>query len=621
MNDNDATSTVGDTSEVKKNDGMERSDQRRLPADGDDSVVSAVANETADDDHQSVAQATIACDEDADGVVEAPTATPPAPTQGTKRHRRKKQRKPKQPAMEQRLLGRKSLCKRITDIAPQMLKTVKLRVLGRYLESTRGMGDADLTNRITKDAKKVSEKKRILAAVEAIDPNVDRRNLKDIIIYSILMQEETHSLEEGRLAEKVLEYEKSIVKRAKKCDLFDEKSHDPVRCHHYDTYRIVLEAAWRNDDDISLDEAALLRVLRGRLNISREEHCIIGAYLKRFPKPNCGLHTRDEVHDARKELQREAILWGYRDESNRSIDVIPVEVVSVLRDAVVDLELQRTNYRRILQHDSILVSELRAILKAREMDRYGNEPELIERIVDSEIKPTDILNHLERSKLSGMCGTMGLKTSGKKQQLIERLVGFYDDLTFEERETQDEREDWYNNYELLAARSYSDLKAKKLIKKDLDIEHQFEQATDFLFERMLHVRIDKRRRVTKSDGRIPLEDTQVILWDCKSAEKAVNLQDHLDGQFDAYLRREREKGFQPIAFLVIGPSFTAQSFNLAHQYKARTNWDIALVEADALRFLADQWSATEAEKPFPVRLFNRTEIIDREKIEFLLSLA
>jgi hypothetical protein len=179
----------------------------------------------------------------------------------------------------------------------------------------------------------------------------------------------------------------------------------------------------------------------------------------------------------------------------------------------------------------------------------------------------------------------------------------------------------YNNFELLAARSYSDLKAKKLISKDLDIEHQFEKATDFLFEVMLRVKIDSSRKITKADGRIPIADKKVILWDCKSAEKPVNLQDYLEDQFDGYMRKEAEKGCQPLAFLVIGPSFTSQSVKLAHLYKARTNWDVALIQADALKYLADQWAAMEPEKSFPIALLNRTEIIDRERVEFLISLA
>ena len=104
-------------------------------------------------------------------------------------------------------------------------------------------------------------------------------------------------------------------------------------------------------------------------------------------------------------------------------------------------------------------------------------------------------------------------------------------------------------------------------------------------------------------------------------EKAVNLQDHLKDQFDSYLRREKQKGFVPLAMLVIGPSFTPNSIKLAHQYKARTNWDIALVCADALKHVAEHWAATGTELPFPIGLFNRTELIDMDRAEFLLSLA
>jgi len=538
-----------------------------------------------------------------------------------KKKKRKRRRQPNRDAAELRMQGRRSLCKSITDIAPDMLKTVKLRIMGRYLDSTKGLDESDLEKRIIKDAKKLSDKKRVIENLHAIDSDVNRRTLKAIIIYGVLLQEESHSLEERRLEEKVIEFEKEIVKRGKAIDFFDQQKHDPMRWHHYDTYRIVLEAAWRNDNDISYDEASLLHALRQHLSISLEEHWQIGVHIKRFPKVKRAIHTAEEIHEARKELQRDGILWSYRDENNRSNDVIPLEIVSVIRNDDIKVELQRTNYRRILQHDSIRVSDLRAILQAHNMDRYGNKADLIERLANSDLKPSRILNNLDRPKLAEMCIQVALKSSGNKADIIQRLIDFYDDLTFEERVTQDIREEWYNNFELLAARSYADLRAKKIIVKDLDVEHQFEKATDFLFETKLRVGIDTKRKITKADGRIPLKNRQVLLWDCKSVESELNLQDHLESQFEGYLRREREGGCEPLAFLVIAPKFTKSSLKLAHQFKARTNWDIALIHADAIKFLADQWCIMEGAKEFPIALFNRTEIIDKERAEFLLSLA
>lgn len=537
---------------------------------------------------------------------------------GLRVRRRKRPARPE--AAELRLLGRRALCRQISDIAPQMLKTVKLRVLGRYLPSTRGLEDEDLTQVLRKDAAKLADRARILKAMTEFDPDYDRDQLK-AIIFDILLQEETFSIEENRLEEKVIEFEKDLVRRSKTLDFFDPKKHDPDRWHHYDTYRIVLEAAWANDGRISPDEARLLAVLRKHLNISREEHWLISALLKRFPKEKCALHTPDEVNEVRKELQREGLLWSYRDDNNHNVDVIPSEIAAIVRREVARNELQRTNYRRLSSHDSIVLTDLRELLHQHNLDRYGSKGELIERLVASDIRPSELLGQLDKDRLATMCSSVGLKTSGNKPELIDRLINFYDDLTFVERVTKDDREGWYNNYELLAGRAYAELRAKKLITKDLEIEHMFEGATTFLFEARLQVPCDRSQKENRADGRLPLDGDQSILWDCKSAEGPVNLQDHLDSQFDGYLRKEREAGRQPLAFLVIGPGFTPQSIKLAHQYKARTNWDVALLTAEGLKHLADRWSATEPGKPFPIRLLNRTEVIDKDRAEFLLSLA
>lgn len=536
----------------------------------------------------------------------------------TRLRRRRRQAKPD--AAELRLQGRRALCKEIADIAPNMLKTVKLRILGRYLQSSRGLEDDDLTQVIKKDVDKLADRSRILTALGTPDADFNRSQLK-AIIFSILLQEETYGVAENRLDDKVIEFEKDLVKRSKTLDFFDQKKNDPDRWHHYDTYRIVLEAAWKNDGAISPDEARLLGVLRDHLNITLEEHWLISALLKRFPKDKCVPHTPDEINEARKELQREGVLWSYRDENNRNIDVIPAEIVTTIRRDLAGQELQRTNFRRLLHHDSILLTDLRNTLQTRNMDRNGNKADLMERIVVSNIKPSEVLGDLDRQKLADMCSYVGLRVSGNKADLIERLIAFYDDLTFEERVTRDDRELWYNNYELLASRAYAELRAKKIITKDLEIEHQFEGATEFLFETKLHVVCDRSRKDSRADGRLPLENDQSILWDCKSVEGSVNLQDHLEGQFDGYLHKERENGKQPLAFLVIGPSFTPQSIKLAHQYKARTNWDVAMVTAEGLKHLADRWVAAEPNKPFPIRLLNRTDVIDKERAEFLLSLA
>lgn len=532
------------------------------------------------------------------------------------RRRRKKVARLDSP--ELRLRGRRALCLPIEDIAPRMQRMVKLRTLNAYLPSTRGLEDDDLTRVLKDDAGKIADPSRILAALAATDSDFGRGQIKAMIL-AVLLQEEAHSLPEHRLDEKVLDFERSVAERAKSLDLTEMKKGDPDRWHHYDTYRIVLEAAWE-DNQITPDEARLLGVLRGHLNISLEDHWLISALLRRFPKDGGGLHTADAVNEARKDLQRQGVLWNYRDENNVSVDLLPAEVAGTVRRHT-GLELQTVNFRRLMSHDGITVADLRAVLSERGLNKAGNKAELIERVVTGTIRPSEVLDDLDREKLSGMCGSFGLKSSGPKADLILRLIEFYDDLTFEERVTKDERELWYSDYELLATRSYAELRAKKVITRDLDIQHLFEDATAFLFEQRMRVPCDPSRKENRADGRLRLDGEQCLLLDCKSAEVAVNLQDHLEAQFDGYLRRERETGKQPLGFLVIGPAFTPQSLKLANQYKARTNWDVALVTAAGLKHLAERWAALEPEKAFPVRLLNRTDVIDKDRAEWLLSLA
>src|SRR5262249_8537927 len=160
-----------------------------------------------------------------------------------------------------------------------------------------------------------------------------------------------------------------------------------------------------------------------------------------------------------KELQREGLLWSYRDENNRNIDVIPAEVAAVVRKEFSGQELQRTNYRRLMSHDGITVADLRAVLERHGLGRYGSKAGLIERVVSGGVKPSEVLDVLDKDKLSGVCASFGLKSYGNKSELVGRLIDFYDDLTFEERVSRDEREVWYSNYELLARRAYAELRA------------------------------------------------------------------------------------------------------------------------------------------------------------------
>jgi len=501
-----------------------------------------------------------------------------------------------------------------------MLKMVMTRVATSHLRSTKGLSDEQLRDELVRSTPQIADRTRVEEVLTQLDAQRHRRLLKGIIVFDILLQEERYALPVNELNAKVLKYEEQIVEESGACKLLDPREMDKARLFAYETYNVVLDAAWRHEDRISVDEANLLAELRKRLNITIRDHRLLEAAMARFPKRKCALHSIDEIEDAKRHLQREGILWTFRNEDGVDIDAIPAEIMQVIRKEMGNVELQRVNYQRLLNNKAWTNVDLKSILGASELDSRGTKAELTDRILDSRLVPSQILETLSVSKVQALCREVGLVSYGTKTELIERLIGFYDNLSFELVVEHDERAKWYAAYELLAARSYSALKAQGLIDKQEDVDRAFEQATDFLFEKRLGLSIAKKLPPRSPDGKVYLPGKQVVLWDCKSVEREVNLQDHLETQFDGYMRTEAREGHQVLYFLVIGPAFTERSGGVARKYKMMTNWDVPMIRASALKRIAEKWHTAKADQPFPTGLLNLTEIIDDDRADELLSL-
>jgi len=536
-----------------------------------------------------------------------------------RRSRRRKKRKKDAP--EAQLLGRRDHCYRIKDIAPRMLKMVMTRVASSHLKSTKGLSEEQLREELVRAAPQIAEEARVRRVLSAVDPQRHRRLLKGIIVFDVLLQEERYALPANGLRAKVLDYEKQIAAEAGSCPLLDPKAMEASRLFAYETYNMVLGAAWRHEDSISVDEANLLSELRRRLAITLRDHRLLEAKMGRFPKRKCALHSVEEIEDAKRQLQKEGILWTFRDEDGRDIDAIPAEIMTVIRGKIAHVELQRTNFARLLNNKAWTNADFQAVLRSNGLDPRGSRAEMVARILESRLMPSQVLQAAGIGKLKALCREVGLVAYGNKADIIKRLLDFYDNLTFEPIVERDERAQWYAAYELLAARKYSELKAQGLIEKQEHVDRAFEKATDFLFEKRLGATIENGLPVKSPDGKIYLPGRQVVLWDCKSDEREVNLQDHLEPQFDGYMRAEAREGRQVLYFLVVGPRFTAKSLTAARKYKMATNWDVPLITASALKRIAEKWHGAKPGQPFPLGLLNLTEIIDDGRADELLSLV
>ena len=236
----------------------------------------------------------------------------------------------------------------------------------------------------------------------------------------------------------------------------------------------------------------------------------------------------------------------------------------------------------------------------------------LQEIILKTIKPSNLLggfsprDGLDGSDLSLWCGNLGLSVSGTKATLISRILEYYDKLRKIETSTEDEREKFYNMYHELACRNLVYLRENNLILKDLECEHYFEKATNYLFEIMLKNKPLLLTGTEHPDGKLSYND-KYILWDNKSKETPVNLLDHI-GQFDRYIKNSDK----PVSvFMVIAPSFTENSVKECVKYSLKNDTQILLITADELKEVAVSWHKSHPDESFNLGFFKQNGRFDK----------
>lgn len=213
---------------------------------------------------------------------------------------------------------------------------------------------------------------------------------------------------------------------------------------------------------------------------------------------------------------------------------------------------------------------------------------------------------LDNESLHKWCSELELPVSGTKQERINRIIIYYDNLRQTVSKTEDEREKWYEMYESLAFRDYSLLRVHNVITKDIEVEKYFEEATKYLFDYKLNHTPLKQIGSNHPDGLLSFKD-MYVMWDNKSKEPPglVNLKDHIN-QFHEYM--ENVDKTVPV-FLVIAPDFTDESEIVAFQYTSENlGRNIVLITASELKSLAEEWSCKDNKRhdePFPLGLLAR----------------
>ena len=400
-------------------------------------------------------------------------------------------------------------------------------------------------------------------------------------------------------------------------------SEDSLRYENMERVEIlrdVLEAAL-NDDKITFRELNLLHTLRDSLGLSEPVFRIVLAQLEHFPRSGNVLHTPTECRDALIKLQRCGIIF-HCNKADGAPYVIPDEIGRSVMDAL-GLELGLHAWGKLL--DTLTVLQLKGALAGKRLPYSGTKQELKERIISSGLSPSRVLGGLSAQDLYKLCSLLpGVKVTGNKKERTTRIIGYFANLiTREVSEEASPGERFYSYLPELARRDRENLLANQVITKDRDIEGAFETGTRFLFESKLGIKLVETAGSEHPDGCIRFggrrkRSGDLLMWDNKSTEDAYTFPPSHLRQFKRYIRDSKN----PVAcFLVVVAAADDSALSNAWRLEADCGGtNVALIGAEDLVWLAEEWWSRSPDDKFNLEVLNATGILRRPILEQRMKL-
>lgn len=493
------------------------------------------------------------------------------------------------------------------------------RIASAYVEDSRRLNANELKECLVKTEGQYTSFDNIKKALDKLklNPNPAVRIITPIILKNYLLDEDDFLSVCKKTEEKVLEFEQTIIDASNNIDI-------KTISKELKLLKFVLDQAWQHEGNISIDEKNLIENIRKYLNISEKQQNMLEAKAGRYPTKGNVLHTRTEIDDVRKVLQQNGILFYIKNSDNVGCDVIPEEIAYCLRKYY-GIEIKSYGYRKMIEYVTKIAKKQYLI---DIIEKYSESEEsfqiegtqnctisALQNIIAENIKPSNFLggfsprDGIDSVVLSKWCGDLNLNVSGVKSVLIERLLKYYDELREITVSNTDEREKYYRLYHELACRDLQFLRRNEIIDKDLDCEHLFEKATNYLFEVKLKNKPLNLTGTNHPDGKLSFND-KYILWDNKSKESQVNLKDHI-AQFDGYIKASDK---MVSVFMVIAPDFTENSTKECIKYALSNDTLILLITADELKEVAEEWSKIHPNESFNLGYFKQNGRFNKDAV-------
>ncbi|WP_027965066.1 SAP domain-containing protein [Halalkalibacillus halophilus] len=492
----------------------------------------------------------------------------------------------------------------LQDILPKMSKLYLGRTLDSFLKDVKLSDEEEMREVIIKNIEEFQNKERVKRNLDFLEEKRDISLLNEMILMS-LMENEGYLLKESELLSNVEELENQIITESKDEDYI--KNAIPE-----DTYRIyssVLTTAWKKDETLNAHEVNILTVLRQELGLTKRDHYLIESQVGRFPQKGNKLHSHRQIENSLKNLQTRGLILRFK--SDEVYYIIPSEIARILRYELGG-ELRNETYEQLLNDFSKV--QLKQVLTTINLNSSGTKEVLIQRILKHNLLPSAVLDTLGNNDLKDILRALeGARVSGTKAERISNIIDYYENLSSKViSDPTDNRSLYYDYIEDLAARNYKPLRVNKVIDKDLDTEKYFEEATRYIFEEKLGLPLVEMPGSKHSDGKIKFSSKESLLWDNKSIEEPYTFpNDHFD-QFLGYIRANDNR---VSLFLVVTSKISHESVSQAQRLKAftETDTDIAMISAENLKFIAENWKdySNKKEPTFSLQVFNLTGELTR----------
>jgi len=489
------------------------------------------------------------------------------------------------------------------------------RVAEAYVVDYKNLEINELKEALLKAAGQYFDKKNVELAMESmlLSEKRDDRIITRMMLKEVLLNKDDYKREKKIVDDEVLAYEQSIINAS------NEMSEKIMSEKNMSFFNFVLETAWESNNSISPDEKNMIEKIRKKLDITEKEYEMVEAKLGRFPKNNNELHLKSEIEDVRTILQRNGLLFLFKNSDGVAFDVIPEEI-AVAINAYYGKEMRNHGYRQLVSYKLLKNKDYLLDILKRGNIKCDNNMKLgqLQELVLERVKPSVILggyspkDGLSKENLLQWCSELSLQTSGSKEDLIYKIIDYYNGIQEIKIDTADPREAFFGVFEQLAARELKFLRKQGIIDKDIDCEKRFEDATNYMFEKIFRQKPLELEGCDHPDG-ILSYNNKFIMWDNKSKEGPVKLKEFIP-QFTGYVSSSAR---QVVVFMVIAPDFTDDSEAECAKFALSNDASILLVKAEDLKKLALEWKEKHGndEAAFNLGYFKQSGKFRKEHIK------